>query len=517
MPEPGLDMIAGRRRHRGSDRRHAPVPAAPSVVGLTNPYRPIDQISTDEVEAIHQASLSILEEIGVRVLSEEARGIFREGGAEIDESSLMVRLDRGLVEGTLACVRSPYAIRPIDPKKAAIMGGNSVSFAAVAGPPNVQDNDRGRRSGTLDDFKDFLRLQQHFDVIQVLTPAIEPLDVKAELRHLHMTHAMLTLCDKFPFIYCRNRAPAQDALRMVDIRHGSANPVGALGIRSWTVVNVNSPLQFDKAMSHGIIDFARAGQLCIVTPFTLAGAAAPISLAGAVAQQNAEALAGVTLSQLTRPGAPVMYGGFTSNVDMKSGAPAFGTPEYVKAAFASGQMARRYGLPWRSSNASTSKVPDAQAAYESQMSLWGALMGGANLVIHAAGWLEGGLTASLEKFIIDIEMLGMFAELFRPMLVNEAELAVEAIREVGPGGHFFGSAHTLERYRTAFYQPILSDWSSYGNWAEAGSQDASTRANRLWKKALADFQPPPLDTAIAEELDEFVARRIAEGGARMEE
>jgi len=212
-----------------------------------------------------------------------------------------------------------------------------------------------------------------------------------------------------------------------------------------------------------------------------------------------------------------MYGGFTSNVDMRSGAPAFGTPEYVKAAFASGQMARRYGVPWRSSNACTSKVPDAQAAYESTMSLWGALMGGANLVIHAAGWLEGGLTASFEKFVVDVEVLQMFVELFRPMLVDDAELAVEAIKEVGPGGHFFGSAHTLERYRTAFYQPILSDWTSYGNWVEAGSEDAVRRANRLWKKALAEFQPPAMDPAVREELDAFVARRISEGGAKLED
>jgi trimethylamine--corrinoid protein Co-methyltransferase len=225
------------------------------------------------------------------VLSEEARGILRQGGADVDESSLMVRLDRALVETALAGPRPPYAIHPADPGKAAIIGDASVMFAAVAGPPNVMDSDHGRRAGLLEDFKNFIRLQQHFDVIQVLTPAVEPMDVAAELRHLHMTHAQLTLADKFPFIYCRNRAPAVDALKMIDIRHGSANPDGALGIRAWTVVNVNSPLQFDKAMSHGIIDFARAGQLCIITPFTLAGAAAPISLAGAVTQQNAEILA----------------------------------------------------------------------------------------------------------------------------------------------------------------------------------------------------------------------------------
>ncbi len=515
MPEPSLEIVS-RPRRRGVERRPATT-AAPRYDRLVNPYRPIEQISADEVEAIHGASLRILEEIGVRVLSDEARQLLREGGAIVDDAALMVRFDRGLLEESLAKTRPPYAIHPANREREAVMGGASVMFATVAGPPNVQDMDRGRRAGTLADFKDFLRLAQHFDVIHVPAPAIEPVDVAPNLRHLHMTHATLTLSDKFPFVYCRNRAPVQDALRMIDIRHGGPHSTEGDAIRCWTVVNVNSPLQFDKAMSHGIIDFAREGQLCIVTPFTLAGAAAPISLAGALAQQNAEFLAGLALSQLAKPGAPVMYGGFTSNVDMRSGAPAFGTPEYVKAAFASGQLARRYGLPWRSSNASTSKLPDAQAAYESQMSLWGAIMGGANLVIHAAGWLEGGLTASFEKFIIDIEMLRMFAELFRPLKVDEAELAVEAIREVGPGGHFFGSPHTLERYRSAFYEPILSDWSSYGNWVEAGSMDAATRANRLWKKALADYQPPPIDSGIAEELDSFLARRVAEGGAKMED
>jgi len=251
----------------------------------------------------------------------------------------------------------------------------------------------------------------------------------------------------------------------------------------------------------------------VITPFTLAGAMAPVTVAGAVVQQNAEALAGIAFCQIVNPGAPVIYGGFTSNVDMKSGAPAFGTPEYSRAALVGGQLARRYGLPYRSSNANASNVVDAQAAYESEMSLWGAVLGHANLVKHAAGWMEGGLCASFEKVVLDAELLQMMAEFLVPIEVNEATLGLDAIAEVGPGGHFFGAAHTMDRYESAFYSPILSDWRNFETWQEAGAETATMRANAIYKRLLADFEPPPLDPAIREELAAFVAKRKKEGGA----
>jgi trimethylamine--corrinoid protein Co-methyltransferase len=281
----------------------------------------------------------------------------------------------------------------------------------------------------------------------------------------------------------------------------------------YTVINTNSPLQLDIPMSQGLIDFAAAGQLAIVTPFTLAGAMAPITLPGALTQAHAEAMAGMALSQIVRPGAPVAYGSFTSNVDMRSGSPAFGTPEYVKAAFGAGQLARRLGLPYRSSNATASNAPDAQAAYESQMSLWGALMGGCNILIHGAGWLEGGLTASLEKFILDVEMLQMFAELFQPIPFSEDEIAYEDVRQVGPGGHFFSAPHTMSRYQTAFYTPLVSDWRNFGQWSEDGARTATERANAIWKRTLRDFATPALDEGRNAALVDFVERRKAEGGA----
>ena len=281
-----------------------------------------------------------------------------------------------------------------------------------------------------------------------------------------------------------------------------------------TVINSSSPLRLDlpdggRASSR----WRRPARWSIMTPFTLAGAMAPVTLAGALAQQNAEALAGIAFTQLVRPGAPVVYGGFTSNVDMKSGAPAFGTPEYMKAAMVGGQLARRYRLPYRASNVNAANAVDAQAAYELVLSLWGVVMGGGNLVKHAAGWMEGGLVASFEKMVIDADLLQMMAEFLAPLEVSEATLALDAMREVGPGGHFFGGAHTQARYREAFYAPMISDWRNYEAWREAGAQDAFHRAATLVPRLLAQHETPPMDPAIREELDAYVARRTSEGGA----
>jgi trimethylamine---corrinoid protein Co-methyltransferase len=279
------------------------------------------------------------------------------------------------------------------------------------------------------------------------------------------------------------------------------------------VVNANSPLQYDRPMLWGMIEMARAGQSVIVTPFTLAGAMAPVTVAGALAQQNAEALAGIAFIQMVSPGAPVMYGGFTSNVDMRSGAPAFGTPEYAKAVLVGGQLARRYGFPYRSSNVNASNHPDAQAVWESEMSIWACVLGHANLVKHALGWLEGGLCTSFEKIVLDAEMLQHMAAFLEPLAVDEETLGLDAIEEVGPGGHFFGAAHTLARYESAFYAPMLSDWRNFQTWSEDGAVDATRRANRVWKQLLSDYRQPALDPAIDEELSAFVERRKAEGGA----
>lgn len=488
----------------------------PAYSKLTNPYPPIEQFSADQIDAIDNTSLCMLEEIGIRVLSKEARDFYRDAGALVDETTQQVRIGRDIIKNAVAQAPSEVTLYSRDPERNVTIGGNRVVVSTVGGPPNASDMITGRHPGTLEDFQNFMRLAQSFDVVHIVGPAVEALDVAPQFRHLDYGLSMATLTDRIPFIYCRGREAVADGLEIVRIARGVDREQLSREPSCYTVVNANSPLQLDVPMSRGVIDFARAGQLMILTPFTLAGAMAPVTLAGALAQQNAEALAGITLAQLANPGAPVGYGGFTSNVDMKSGAPAFGTPEYVKAAFASGQLARRYGLPWRSSNVNASNAPDVQSAYESQMALWGALMGGANIIMHGAGWLEGGLCASFEKFIIDVEMLQGFAQVFQPEACDADALGLAAVREVGSGGHYFGAAHTLERYETAFYEPMLSDWRNFETWSEDGAVDATTRAHRIYKEKLASFEEPALDPALRSELDAFVARRKSEGGADLD-
>ena len=504
---------AGDRPRRRGSAKPPSVPARPTPWQMRNPFRPIELFPEEGIQAIHDASMTILEEIGLRILHEESRRLLAAAGARVDESDRMVRFDRDMVMAAVAQAPSVVTLHSRNPAHDVELGGNAVATKMVGGPPNVSDLDNGRRPGSLADFENLLRFAQSFDVINLPSASVEPLDVELRFRHLETTRAQVLLTDKVPFAYSRGQGQVRDSLELVRIARGVSPEQFAREPSCHTVVNANSPLQLDDLMCQGILDFARAGQVVILTPFTLAGAMAPVTIAGALAQQNAEALAGIALAQIARPGAPVIYGGFTSNVDMRSGAPAFGTPEYVQACFATGQLARRYRLPWRSSNVNASNAPDAQAAYESQMSLWGALMGGANLIIHSAGWLEGGLTASFEKIVIDVEMLRMFRALFQPVPYDEGALALDAIREVGPGGHYFGAQHTLARYSDAFYAPLLSDWRNYETWKEDGARDATQRAHRIWKKTLADYQPPAIDPAIREEIDAYVERRRAEGGA----
>jgi trimethylamine--corrinoid protein Co-methyltransferase len=339
---------------------------------------------------------------------------------------------------------------------------------------------------------------------------LEPTDLPVETRHLDEYRVLATELDKSWQCLGTGRVVVDDALEVASIVRG-VDRDGLLREPSlMTIVNTNSPLRLDGPMSDGLVEMALHGQPVVATPFTLAGAMSPISLAGAIAQQNAEALVLVALAQIVHPGAPMVYGAFTSNVDMRTGSPAFGTPESVKAQFASGQLARRYGLPWRSSNTTASPVVDAQAAYESEMAVWGAVMGGVNLLYQGAGWLEGGLTASYEKLILDAEILQMIAEVLQPLVVDEPSLGLDAIAAVGPGGHFFGTAHTLERYETAFYAPMLSDWRNFETWQADGSRTATERANAIWKRLLAEAVPPGLDPAVGEALDAFVERRKRE-------
>ena len=475
-------------------------------------YEPIRVISEDQVEAIHQAALRLLAEQGMRVLNGRALDLFRGAGARVDGQ--MVYPDPGLIEGLLATVPRTFAIAARNRAKDLRFGGNDMVFASVGGPAYVMDLDRGRRDGTLQDLQDFLRLCQSLNVIQQESGGpLEPMDLPASTRHLDLYLSQCTLLDKSWQLNALGRERTMDGIGMAAILMGWSLDDLARQPVMMGVINTNSPRQLDVPMAEGLMALAEHGQVAIVTPFTLAGAMAPVSLAGALVLQHAEAMFGVALTQIVRPGVPVMYGGFTSNVDMKTGAPAFGTPEYAKAAQASGQLARRIGVPFRSSNTTAANALDAQAAYESMMSLWGCLMGGAHLVIHGAGWMHGGLTASFEKLILDAELLGMMQAYFQPIAATEEALSLDAIAEAGVGGHFFGTAQTMAQYETAFHAPMLSNWDSYPNWQARGSEEAPARANRIWKELLVNYEEPPLDPGIREALEAFVARRKAEGGA----
>ena len=473
----------------------------------------MEVLSADQVEAIHEASLYILENFGIEVMSAHALDLFARAGAKVDHGAMTVRLDRGLVAEALKTAPAAYALTPSNPANTVHLGGNTINFTLVAGPPNVHDMERGRRAGNLRDYADLVRLAQHFNCITMIGNQVcAPVELPANSRHLDTYFTNLTLSDKSFHVSAIGRGRALDGIHMMAIARGITLDEMARDPGVTTIISVNSPRRFDDMMAEGLITMAEHGQSVCITPFTLMGAMSPVTLAGALAQQNAEALFGIVLAQLVRPGAPVMYGAFTSNVDMKSGAPAFGTPENTKANIASGQLARRYKLPYRTTPGSASNAADAQGTYETLMALWGAVLGHGNLIYHAAGWQEGGLTASFEKFIIDVEMIQHMIEFLKPIEVNEAELAVEALGQVPTGGHFFGEAHTLERYSTAFYQPILSNWQNYEAWQEAGALDATARATQLWKKALEEYQQPAMDAAVREELEAYVARRKQEIG-----
>ena len=475
-----------------------------------NRLPPVEVLSTDQVEAIHHASLRVLEEIGIEVLNDAALDRFRRAGANVDTAAQRVRLDRGLIEQALATAPPSFTLNPRNPERRVLYGDPCLAFACVGGPPNCSDLDGGRRPGNHRDSQNFIRLQQSLNVTHVIGPAVAAIDLDAETRHLDTYYDMLTLSDRVFHASGLGATRIADAMAMLCIARGIDRDRLAREPSVATVINTNSPLRLDGPMADGLITAAEGGQGVIVTPFTLAGAMAPISLAGALTQQNAEALAGMTLVQLVRPGVPTMYGGFTSNVDMRSGAPAFGTPEYAKGALATGQLTRRYKVPYRSSNVNAANVVDAQAAYESEMAIWSSVLGHAHLMMHGVGWLEGGLVASFEKMVIDAEMLQMMALTLEPIDTSENALAIPAMAEVGPGGHFFGAAHTLEHYETAFYTPLVSDWRNFEAWRAAGAQTATERANAIMKTLLARFEPPPIDKAVEQELRAYVARRKQE-------
>ena len=478
---------------------------------VVNPYGPTAVLSDEQTERIIDGALTVLETHGMRFLEAGSRKQLASEGADVDEASMMVRFDRFLVKDKLALAPETFGLRARNPAHNLVVGGDHIIFASVGGPAFCSDLDKGRRPGTYAEMCDYMRLVQSLNIVhQEGGGAFEAMDLPGDSRHLDLYLAQIRLTDKNCQSYALGGMRSRDSIEMACIaletdRGGLMTDPALLGI-----INTNSPMQLDIPMTEAVQELAGAGQVCCITPFTLAGSMSPATLAGTLVQQTAEVLAVATYAQIVRPGAPIMYGSFASNVDMRSGSPALGTPEYTKAAQASGQIARHLGLPMRSSNTTVSNCIDGQAVYESEMSLWGSIMGGANLVNHAAGWLEGGLTASFEKLILDAEMLQMMAEYLRPIEVTDDELALDAIAEVGPGGHHFGTSHTLARYESAFYSPIMSNRQNFEAWQQAGSIDAGTRANAIWKQLLQEYTQPDLDPAIDEALVDYVDRRKLE-------
>jgi trimethylamine--corrinoid protein Co-methyltransferase len=502
----------GRRRGRPAEANVTP-PRSETYRRLRNPFAPQSVFSDDRIRAIHETALRVLEELGLKVLLPEARQLFGAAGALVHEDSSMVRIGRDIVEACLASAPRSFPARAGDRSRDLVLETGALAFVPGSGTPNVTDIERGRRAGSLADFDDLTRLTQSFDVLHMQAPYVEPQDVPVHLRHLQMMRTQLTLSDKFPFVYARGRPQAHDCFEMIRRARGMSETEFAADPHCYTIINTNSPRQLDIPMAQGIIDFARAGQISVITPFCLAGAMAPITVAGAITLQHAEALAGITLAQIARKGAPVVYGSFSSNVDMKSGAPAFGTPEHFKATLGSGQLARHLGLPWRGGGGSAANISDVQGANETQMALWGAVLAGMTMLVHSAGWLEGGLAFSYEKMITDLEVLQSVAELCVATPADADAIGFDAIAEVQPGGHFFATAQTMARYRSAFYEPLVADLSNFGNWTEAGSKTATDRAQTVWRRLLAEFKPPAATEGIVEILDPFIAQRTEEGGA----
>ena len=480
-----------------------------------NMDRPTEPLTEEGVARMHDATMRILEDIGIEFLNEDALEVLRAAGCTVSGEN--VRMGREMVMEMVGKAPSRFTITPRNPERTLTIGDGHILFGNVSSPPNYWDMELGRKvPGTRAQCANLLKLTQYFNCIHFAGGyPVEPVDVHASVRHLDVVYDKLTLTDKVSHAYSLGKERVEDVMEMVRIAGGLTHDEFEATPRMYTNINSTSPLKHDYPMMDGWMRLARRGQALVVTPFTLAGAMAPVTMAGAVAQSLAEGLAAVVLAQAIRPGVPCVIGTFTSNVDMKTGAPAFGTPEYMRATQMTGQMARFYGLPMRSSGVCAANVPDGQAMWETEHSLWAAIQSGTNMVYHAAGWLEGGLIASPEKFIMDCEVLSQMQRYMEPEIWDTSEdaLAVETIREVGPTGHFFGVEHTQKRYETAFYQPFVSDWKNYEAWEAAGGVWTAERAHTQYKRILAEFEAPPLDEAIREELAAFVARRKEEGGA----
>ncbi len=467
-------------------------------------------LSGEAMETLDAAWRRLVTEIGVEFMSEPALELFRNAGQKVVDKTVF--LDPDFVLAQVAKAPKEFDMAARNPANSVHIGGDSMAFGAVYGPPFVRDGEV-RRDATMEDFRNFTKLAQSFAVMDSAGGVIcEPNDTPLDSRHLDMTYALQTLTDKVYMGNVVSGVNAADTIAMGAILFGGRDAIEKAPV-SISLINCNSPLRWDDRMLDALFEYAAAGQPVVLTPFILMGAMSPVTIPAALVQQIAEALSGIALAQLIRPGTPVIFGSFLSNIDMQSGSPTFGTPESAIGLFCTGQIARHFGLPFRSGGGLTSsQVSDAQAGYEAAMTLIPTFLAGANWVMHAAGWLEGGLVAGYEKFIVDVQLLEMLQVEFTPLEIDEASIAFDAHQEVGHGGHFLGAMHTMERFRTCFYRPFLSSSDNYERWIRGGGLDTAARATKIYQDKLSVYEAPPLDDAVRAELEEYVNRRRAELG-----
>ena len=476
---------------------------------LINKMPRYEILSEEAIDTLDKGWRRIVSELGVEFLSEEALELFRKQGQDVEGQN--VKFDPDFIMEQVAKAPREFDIQARNPERSVHIGGQHMVFSAVYGCPFVREGIE-RRNASMNDFENLVKLSHSFPQLDSPGGTIcEPEDTPLDSRHLDMVQALMTYTDKIFMGSVTSGPNAADTIAMAEIVFGRESIEQTPCVIS--LINVNSPLRYDDRMLAALFEYVRANQPVIVTPFLLMGAMSPVSVAATLAQQMAEAMAGIALTQLIRPGCPVVFGSFLSNTDMQSGSPSFGTPESAVGLLCTGQIARHFGLPWRSGGGLTSsQTVDAQASYEAMMTMLPTMLAGANYVMHAAGWLESGLVSCYEKFIVDIEILRMLYEEFTPLEISEESLAFSAHEEVGAGGHFLGAVHTLERFRECFYRPLLSSTANYERWTRDGGKDAAARATDIWKKTLEEYEEPELDADVKAELKAFVDRRRTELG-----
>ncbi|MEA5162144.1 trimethylamine methyltransferase family protein [Cereibacter sphaeroides f. sp. denitrificans] len=502
------EVTARRARGGGGSARRAERTAVrmDTAKFITRNIPNFEILNEEALQIIEWNAETVLEEIGVNFLENPAAlQRWRDAGADVRGER--VHIPRGLARKLCATAPSSFTQHARNPERNVEIGGKNLVLAPVYGPPFVRDREGGRRYATMQDFRNFVKLGYMSKWLHHSGGTVcEPTDVPVNKRHLDMLHAHMTLSDK-PFMgSVTEPSRAEDSVEMAKLLFG-ADFVDRNTVMT-SLVNINSPLTFDATMMGALEVYAAANQAAIVSPFIVGGAMAPVTVAGTLTQVLAEVLAGVAYSQLIRPGAPVIFGAFVTSIDMNSGAPTFGTPEASHITYGAGQLARRLGLPYRSGGAFCgSKLPDAQAAYETANSLNMALLSGVNFMLHACGWLEGGLVSSYEKFVMDADQLGTLHHLAQGVAVDENGQGMDAIREVGPGGHYLGCAHTQANFKSAFWRSDLFDYKPFETWEEEGARDTETLATARVKKLLGDYQQPALDEGVAEALADYVARK----------